>query len=96
MVNSNGSTPAISTILYNNATHTFETDNSINGSYIVSPQLSFPSLQLDSIAPSYVNFEMLGGPTLAFLSYNNTALLLKTVNINYIQQLVATESLWLG
>jgi len=35
---------------------------------------------LESIAPSYINFETVGGPALAWLSYNRTIDVLYTLN----------------
>jgi hypothetical protein len=55
-------TPPIKRIIYNNETHTFTADNTTNGNYTVSPQLSFPSLDLESSAPSYINFPVEGDP----------------------------------
>ena len=82
VINASNYIPPISTIIYNNETHTFKTDDAISGVYNVTPQLSFPSLDLNSTAPSYVNFESPGGPALAWLSHNGTTVFY-TVNTNY-------------
>lgn len=80
VVDSFNYTPPISTIVYNNESLIFTTDNATSGHYIVTPQLSFPSLNLESTAPDYINFETEGGPALALLSYNRTMPVLYTVN----------------
>ena len=83
VINSFNYTPPLSTIIYNNETHAFTADNRTKGDFIVAPQLSFPSLNLESLAPSYVDFETAGGSALAWLSHNRTVDVLYTVT-NYL------------
>lgn len=80
VINSFNYTPPIERIVYNNETHTFTADNSTTGNYTVAPQLTFPSLDLESSAPSYIRFQLEGGPASAWLSYNGTDGVLYTVN----------------
>ena len=80
VINSFNYTPPITVILYHNETHTVTGDNTTNGNYTVTPQLSFPSLDLESIAPSYIKFQVEGGPASAWLSYNGTESVLYTLN----------------
>lgn len=60
-------TPPISTSVYNNERLMFTADNATRGDYMVSPQLSFPSLNLESKFLSYIYFEYEGGLSLALL-----------------------------
>jgi hypothetical protein len=80
VINSFNYTPPLTYIVYNNDTHSFTADNSTNGDYTVTPQLSFPSLKLESVAPSYVDFQSESGPPSAWLSYNRSVGVLYTVN----------------
>jgi len=80
VINSFNYTPPITYIVYNNETHIFTADNATNGNYTVAPQLSFPSLNLESVAPPYVNFQSESGPPSAWLSYNRSLDVLYTVN----------------
>jgi hypothetical protein len=73
--------PFIEQVLYNNETNTI-TVNNITGHYNITSQLTFPSLDMTSNAPSFVNFTRPEGPTLAWLTYNG-ATVLYTVNTNY-------------
>lgn len=82
VINSFNYTPPITTITYNNESLVYTT-NSSSGEYIVSPQLAFPSLNLTSIAPSYINFEKPGGPALALLSSNHVDQVLYTLNTKH-------------
>jgi hypothetical protein len=79
VVDSVNYTPPVSTIVYNNESLLFTTNNATSGKYIVRPKLSFPSLNLETTAPDYIDFETKGGPALALLSYNRTQVLY-TVN----------------
>jgi hypothetical protein len=82
VINSFNYTPPFNTITYNNESLVYTT-NATSGEYVVSPQLAFPSLNLTSTAPSYINFEKAGGPALALLSSDHDNQVLYTLNTKH-------------